>query len=634
METEQTMSISDIKSRLAFTQIDPETIAVLREHKDFVLAEMPALLDKFYAGVVGAPETRRHFADQSTKARAKDLQIKHWAMILDGRFDSTYLDSIKRVGETHNRIGIEPEWYLGAYNVLAGLMVEAVAQRMPSGLLDRGAAEKKVKLQKALVKVAILDMELGISIYLEAWRRDRDKMLTQLAAEFKSAFGGVFGILSNAASQLSSAADSMRNATKMTSDRAKQTNQIASEASANVQTVAAAAEQLTHSVTEISRQVVTSTSIAEKAVVSAGESTEKVRNLSRAAQKIGDIVDLINAIARQTNLLALNATIEAARAGEAGKGFAVVASEVKNLATQTGKATSEIAATMADLTEKARRMIEQGERSTDMARTVGQGTSVMAGTFDAMETTIREITRETSSIELAAKDIDSRSEELHHTALQLSEGFVQTTSNLSHIETRLVALQTAGEQLLTATVEAEIHTTDTPFVEEVMRRAARVSDAIEQAIERRDLTLDDVFDRAYRPIPGSNPEQFKTRYVDVFDRVLTPIIDDALAFDRRVVFCAPVDENGFLPTHNSKFSKPQGADPIANAAQSRNRRFFKDRVGLGAGRSRARFVVHTYQRDMGGGRMVPMVDVSAPIVVKGRHWGGLRLAYALEPTKA
>jgi len=369
-------------------------------------------------------------------------------------------------------------------------------------------------------------------------------------------------------------------------------------------------------------------------VANVTQNRQLLDELQTALAKVSHVIGGIGAIARQTNLLALNATIEAARAGEAGKGFAVVASEVKNLATQTGKATGEIAATMADLTEKARRMIEQGERSTTMARTVGQGTSVMAGTFDAMESTIREIARETSSIQMAAKDIDGRSEELHQTAQQLSEGFVQTSSNLAHIETRLVVLQTAGEQLLTATVEAEIRTSDTPFVEEVMRRAARVSDAIEKAIERSDLTLDDVFDRAYRPIPGSNPEQFKTRYIDVFDRVLTPIIDEALAFDRRVAFCAPIDENGFLPTHNSKFSKPQGADPIANAAQSRNRRFFKDRVGLGAGRSRARFVVHTYQRDMGGGRMVPMVDVSAPIAIKGRHWGGLRLAYTLEPAKA
>lgn len=92
------------------------------------------------------------------------------------------------------------------------------------------------------------------------------------------------------------------------------------------------------------------------------------------------------------------------------------------------------------------------------------------------------------------------------------------------------------------------------------------------------------------------------------------------------VFCAPTDVNGYLPTHNSKFSKTQGADPVWNAANCRNRRMFNDRVGLGAGKNRKPFLVQTYMRDMGD-TFVPMVDVSAPILVKDRHWGGLRLAY-------
>jgi len=372
----------------------------------------------------------------------------------------------------------------------------------------------------------------------------------------------------------------------------------------------------------------------DQLVTNVTHNRQLLSGLQDALAKVSQVIGSIDAIARQTNLLALNATIEAARAGEAGKGFAVVASEVKNLATQTGKATGEIASTMADLTEKARRMIEQGEKSTEMARAVGQGTTLMAGTFDSMETTLRRVSEETSSIGTAASDVEQKGIELQDTAKALSEGFAQSTRNIAQVESRLVTLQGAGEKLLATTVQAGVRTGDTPFLEEVLRRAARVAQAIETAIARRELTIEDAFDKAYRPVQGSNPEQFTTRYVEVFDRILTPIIDEALTFDRRVVFCAPIDENGFLPTHNTKFAKPQGTDPVANAAFSRNRRFFKDRVGLGAGRNRERFVFHTYQRDMGGGRVVPMMDVSAPIYVHGRHWGGLRLAYTLETAQS
>lgn len=103
-----------------------------------------------------------------------------------------------------------------------------------------------------------------------------------------------------------------------------------------------------------------------------------------------------------------------------------------------------------------------------------------------------------------------------------------------------------------------------------------------------------------------------------------------LNFDPRVVFCVTVDRNGYLPTHNNIFSKPQGADPVWNNANCRNRRMFNDRTGLRAGQNTQPFLLQTYRRDMGGGSFVLMKDLSIPIIVKGRHWGGLRLGYRVE----
>jgi len=138
----------------------------------------------------------------------------------------------------------------------------------------------------------------------------------------------------------------------------------------------------------------------------------------------------------------------------------------------------------------------------------------------------------------------------------------------------------------------------------------------------------DLFDDKYEPVAGSNPAQVTTRFVALTDELFPPVQEELLAFDRKVVFCAAVDRNGFLPTHNAKFSQPQGSDPVWNAAHARNRRIFNDRTGLAAGRNERRFLLQTYRRDMGGGQRVLVKDLSAPITVQGRHWGGLRLAYS------
>jgi methyl-accepting chemotaxis protein len=114
------------------------------------------------------------------------------------------------------------------------------------------------------------------------------------------------------------------------------------------------------------------------------------------------------------------------------------------------------------------------------------------------------------------------------------------------------------------------------------------------------------------------------------DSLLPPVQEPMLNFDKRVVFCVAVDRNGYLPTHNKVFSKPQGKDPVWNNANCRNRRMFNDRTGLRAGQNTRPFLLQTYRRDMGGGRFVLMKDLSIPIMVSGRHWGGLRLGYRLE----
>ncbi|RAI44354.1 methyl-accepting chemotaxis protein [Rhodoplanes roseus] len=172
---------------------------------------------------------------------------------------------------------------------------------------------------------------------------ERKTLMQRLAGEFESAVGAIVDTVSTASTELEAAAGTLTHTAESTRTLSTTVAAASGQASANVQSVASATDQMTSSVHEISRQVQESSRIAAEAVKQAERTDSRINELSQAAQRIGDVVKLITAIAEQTNLLALNATIEAARAGEAGKGFAVVAQEVKALAAQTAKATGDIA---------------------------------------------------------------------------------------------------------------------------------------------------------------------------------------------------------------------------------------------------------------------------------------------------
>ena len=175
-----------------------------------------------------------------------------------------------------------------------------------------------------------------------------------------------------------------------------------------------------------------------------------------------------------------------------------------------------------------------------------------------------------------------------------------------------------------------IHDENTDLVTRAMEAGVQLRQMFEQAVSSGAVSIDALFDSDYVEISGTNPLQHRTRILDWADRALPPFQEAFLAKDPRMVFCAAIDRNGYLPVHNKIYSHPQRAGDVAwNTAHSRNRRIFNDAAGLAAGRNQRTYLIQSYARDMGNGVTVMMREIDVPIRVQGRHWGGFRTAYKL-----
>jgi methyl-accepting chemotaxis protein len=272
--------------------------------------------------------------------------------------------------------------------------------------------------------------ELAAEQQLEQTRKEkRQQVIEGYVTNFDRSASASIDMLAVASTQLSTTAQSMSATAEDASRKSTAVAAASEEASTNVQTVAAATEELSSSISEISRQVAESTRISGKAVEDAGRTNAQVQALAQAAQKIGDVVKLINDIASQTNLLALNATIEAARAGEAGKGFAVVASEVKSLAMQTAKATEEISGQIKAIQDA----------TSDSVRAIGD-----------ISGTISRISEIATTIAAAVEEQGAATKEIARNVQQASAGTAEVSTNIAGVTHAASETGTASTKVLAA----------------------------------------------------------------------------------------------------------------------------------------------------------------------------------------
>ncbi len=345
------------------------------------------------------------------------------------------------------------------------------------------------------------------------------------------------------------------------------------------------------------------------------------------AHKVRASSDAIQAITREIQLLSINAGVEAARSGAAGRGFAVIAAAVKHLAEQTRDATALSSKQLDALVNSVDLLASKSEENALTARRASdesQSISQQIGELDSFSRGVVELIGEIDAISNPTRDNAIAFAKVGEDLRALVDGVDHSSENLDKASQRAETLVSISEGILGAIAASGVRTAQSELIATAMETATRIGGLFEQALDRGELSLADLFDEGYQPIPGSDPVQHMTRFVKLCDRVLPPIQEPLLASNRRIVFCAAVDRNGFLPTHNVKYSHPQGNDPVWNNANCRNRRIFNDRTGLSAARNRKPFLLQTYRRDMGGGQFLVMEDLSAPIMVKGRHWGGFR----------
>jgi methyl-accepting chemotaxis protein len=471
---------SEVTARMEFMQLDAEAQAKIGALKSILERELPVGLDKFYGRVRATPETRRFFSSEEHIKKAKGAQIGHWAAISSGTFNEQYAANVRSIGQTHARIGLEPRWYMGGYAVVLDHLIQsAIAELWPTGFLQRSSQKKSKEVGQALgalVKAVILDMELAISVYLEAAEearlefeaaqaKERDAVTRAVAAgmaklaardltyrmqenmpdayialqhdfnraveQLQDALGDVTGgvaKISSAAHEITAAADGVSRRTE--------------QQAASIEETAAALQEITTTIKKSAdgalnaHRIVTSTKDeAEKSSDVMREAVDAMKRIEKSSQNIEQIIAAIDEIAFQTNLLALNAGVEAARAGEAGRGFAVVASEVRALAQRSAEAAKEIKTLIAASTSEVKagvtlvaqtgvaleRIAKEIIAINEVVSEIAQGATEQSGAVQQINVAVSQMDRDTQENAAMVEETTAACHDLRNEATDLAQ---------------------------------------------------------------------------------------------------------------------------------------------------------------------------------------------------------------------
>ena len=349
---------------------------------------------------------------------------------------------------------------------------------------------------------------------------------------------------------------------------------------------------------------------------------DTIKTLESSSAQIGNIVKFIEEIADHTKLLALNAAIEAANAGVHGRGFAVVADEVKQLSDKTAASTKEIAKIISNIQcesrEAAKSISEEQER---VAEVVTKSASARNGLEQIMRLA-RNNADLISQIASATEEQSATTNEISEKIHGISNSALVVHKNMLDNENAFAVLTDFAEQIFSTTANISSSNRDNIKGLTCELRDMVVA-ALEKGLSDTKITITELFDRNYRAIPNTSPQKYNTDFDRFFDQYISPLQEEILSRHNSVSFAVCVDNLGYLPTHNQHYSKPLTGNPEVDMVNNRTKRIFNDKTGIKAAKNSEPILLQTYMRDTGE----IMHDISAPIHIKNRHWGAVRIGY-------
>ncbi len=442
--------------------------------------------------------------------------------------------------------------------------------------------------------------------------------------------GGEIDHIMIGAAETSFFVDTIKNKISKDVDAANRIAASAEQNAATTEQIAANAERASSIASEVRAESVSGRSEVDRGLQQIGQArtdalsaSSMMAQLQEKSRRIHGITEVISEIAARTNLLALNAAIEAARAGEQGRGFAVVAGEVRQLAQRTKEATDDIGVMVRAITEEAERAATGMNSLSSRVLEAAQNVEKVHVLLNSIERSASQSQEQIEEIAVASREHVLTTQEIADAITDIRNGMLQTDTELPRVAASAMQLSERAEAVFEAIVEGGARGGHDDIRAVAAEAAAAVGKLFEESIRAGRINEAALFDRHYKPIPNTSPQKHASQFDSFTDRVLPAIQEALLERMPQLAYAGAVDNNGYFPTHNKKFSQPLTGNYDVDLINNRTKRIFSDRTGKRCGSNTKPFLLQTYKRDTGE----VMHDLSVPIHVHGKHWGGFRVGY-------